>query len=329
MSLFSPTIQTELEKLEPLLVDFLKTPSEPTNQIIAHIIQSGGKRIRPGLFLLSCDLIGYTGEHRYPIAAVCEYIHTASLLHDDVIDNSPERRGRPTVNSKWGDETAVLAGDLIYSAACRLMVKTGSLELIDTFAECIRLMSESELFQLELLWKEGVTREDYLRVVRGKTAFLFGAAVQTPNFLAKTDRAVTDALASFGSSLGIAFQVADDCLDYTASELSFGKPAISDLYEGKSTLPLIMALEHASSASQAFIRGTLRGEFPKNPENQSRVQDIVISNGGVEKALQFADTLIAEALEWLEKAVAHTPSRNAAALSQLKEIAGFILQRSH
>ncbi len=120
---FYNTITSDLESLEKKLVEYLLTPNEPTNQVLSHIFSSGGKRIRPAIFLLCSQLIDYDGEHKYPIASVCEYIHTASLLHDDVIDNSTLRRNKPTVNSVWGDETAVLSGDLIYSAACRLMVK--------------------------------------------------------------------------------------------------------------------------------------------------------------------------------------------------------------
>jgi octaprenyl-diphosphate synthase len=297
---FPESILAELEALEPKLVSYLKTRSEPTNRIIAHIIESGGKRFRPGIFLLCCDLLGYHGEHRSPIAAVCEYIHTASLLHDDVIDNSQERRGRPTVNSRWGDETAVLSGDLIYSAACRLMVKTGSLELIDTFAECIRFMSESELFQLELLWKADTSQESYLRVVTGKTAFLFAAACQTPAFLSGQSQEITEALGKFGLSLGMAFQIADDCLDYTARDSAMGKPSVSDIYEGKVTLPLIFALKKASAEQRRFVEDTLEGQRGKTQENQSRIQELVITLGGISAAMELAQGQLNDALSALE-----------------------------
>ena len=300
---FREAILTEIRELEPKMLTYLRTRSEPTNRIIAHIFESGGKRIRPGLFLLCCDLLGYHGEHRSPIAAVCEYIHTASLLHDDVIDNSTERRGRPTVNSRWGDETAVLSGDLIYSAACRLMVKTGSLPLIDTFAECIRFMSESELFQLELLWKADTSRDSYIRVITGKTAFLFAAACQTPAYLSGHDDEVARALGAYGLSLGIAFQIADDCLDYTTRGDDLGKPAVSDLYEGKVTLPLIFALESASATDKRFIEETLEGRQGKTPANQSRLQDIVVNGGGIERSLAMANSQIEDALTDLAAAM--------------------------
>jgi octaprenyl-diphosphate synthase len=326
---FPSKTATELRALEPKMVEYLRTPSEPTNRIIAHIFESGGKRIRPGLFLLCCDLLGYTGEHRSPIAAVCEYIHTASLLHDDVIDNSTERRGRPTVNSRWGDETAVLSGDLIYSAACRLMVKTGSLPLIDTFAECIRFMSESELFQLELLWKPQTTQADYLRVVTGKTACLFSASCQTPAFLSGHDGPIADALAAYGLSLGMAFQIADDCLDYTTQGDDLGKPAVSDIYEGKVTLPLIFALRSASLAERQIIENTLDGNLEKTPSNQSRIQDIVVSSGGVTQALDLANAQIDKALEALSALVISRQSADLcpAVLAHLEDFGRFLQQR--
>jgi octaprenyl-diphosphate synthase len=329
MRLYPESIENELKLLEPKLCDYLLTPSQPTNQIISHIIASGGKRIRPGLFLLCCDLIKYNGEHRFPIAAVCEYIHTASLLHDDVIDNSQERRGKPTVNSKWGDETAVLSGDLIYAAACRLMVKTASLDLIDTFAECIRFMSESELFQLELLWKASTSRSDYLRVISGKTACLFAAASQTPAFLGGQPADVSQALGAFGQSLGMAFQIADDCLDYTANQTDFGKPAVSDLFEGKVTLPLLIALESASHAQRQFVEEILEGAQTKTPENQSRLQDFVITRDGVANSYAFAETQLASAFLALEQLAKSGAQLDLATLDHLKNLAKFVLARNH
>lgn len=318
----------ELAALEPKLVEYLLTPNEPTNQVIAHIISSGGKRIRPRLFLTCCDLIGYKGAHRHPIAAVCEYIHTASLLHDDVIDNSTLRRGKPTVNSIWGDETAVLSGDLIYSAACRLMVRTASLPLIDCFAECIRYMSESELYQLQLLWKWNTTREEYLKVVDGKTAMLFAAACQTPAFLAQADDAVASALFSYGKALGTAFQIADDCLDYTQTHEQTGKPAVSDLFEGKVTLPLVCALEEAGLRERAFVQGITSGTTAKSPEAQEQLCEIVSQFDGVEKALGFARQSASEALQCLEKVTRSLPHRCAASLQNLESFPELVLNRN-
>lgn len=287
MSFIPQISDSELSELETQLVAYLRTPNDPTNDVIEHIIESGGKRLRPQLFLSCCDLLGYTGEHRHPIAAVCEYIHTASLLHDDVIDSSTLRRGKPTVSSVWGDETAVLAGDLIYSAACRLMVKTGSLELIDSFAECIRYMSESELFQLQLLWRLDTTSEHYLRVVDGKTAYLFAVSCQTPAFLARSPD-LAPPLFEFGRSLGVAFQIMDDCLDYVQDEKTAGKPTTSDLFEGKVTLPLIFALQEADQQDQETVGKIARGELQRNQESEGMLRTIVKKHQGVERAIAYA-----------------------------------------
>lgn len=299
-------VADDLKSLEPLLVEYLLTPNDPANQVIRHIFASGGKRVRPALFLLTCRFIGYEGPHRFPIASVCEYIHTASLLHDDVIDSSSVRRGKPTSNSIWGDETAVLAGDLIYAAACRLMVKTQSLPLIDTFAECIRFMSESELFQLDLLWKLETTRAQYERVVAGKTAALFEASCRTPGYLAGLPDEITQLLGEYGRNLGFAFQIADDCLDYEGSEEVVGKAIMADLLEGKVTLPLILAL--ANCAREAAFRKTvdaITGSGEATEEEKHLLVEGVHATGGLLEAKSIARSYAQKARDALEEATAH------------------------
>lgn len=312
MQKFFEETGTELKQLEPLLVEYLLTPNEPTNDVLRHIFAAGGKRVRPGLFLLMSRLIHYSGPHRMPIAAVCEYIHTASLLHDDVIDNSTLRRGKPTTNSIWGDETAVLAGDLIYSAACRLMVKTRSLELIDTFAECIRFMSESELFQLELLWKADVTREQYERVVRGKTAILFEASCKTPGFLAELTPEVCDQLGDYGRHLGFVFQIADDILDYTGNESEVGKKLGADLLAGKATLPVLCAIENEQkqNANHGRLSTLVNETLQQGTCSDSSLQEIaqlVLSTGGVDSARKIAAEHVDNAKNALIRATSELP----------------------
>lgn len=280
-------IQDELKSLEEKLISYLVTPNPPTNQVIEHIFQSGGKRLRPALFLLFAKLIGYTEEHLFPIAAVCEYIHTASLLHDDVIDNSTLRRNKPTTNSIWGDETAVLAGDLIYSAACRLMVRTKSLELIDGFAECIRFMSESELYQLELLWKHSTTKEQYEKLVLGKTACLFESCTRSPGYLKNLPQNITTLLGNYGKHLGLAFQIIDDCLDYEAQEAEFGKPVQSDLLEGKMTLPLIYALQKNEKEFSILVHKIIEIGSATTAEMRS-VSQFVSQSGALQEAKETA-----------------------------------------
>jgi octaprenyl-diphosphate synthase len=334
MQHFTDATRHQIEQLEPLLVNYLLTPNEPTNDVIRHIFAAGGKRIRPALFLLTTDLIGYSGEHQMPIAAVCEYIHTASLLHDDVIDNSTLRRGKPTANSIWGDETAVLAGDLIYSAACRLMVKTRSLDLIDTFAECIRFMSESELFQLELLWKTNITKDQYDRVVLGKTAVLFEASTKTPGFLAQLPSQTCDALGDYGQNLGFVFQLADDLLDYTGQQETVGKAVAADLRNGKVTLPLICALENERTQQKTELkdrvdRSLTSGEC--SSEDMKAITSLINTFGGIDTTLSIGRKRVEQAQAALERTTQNFKQTEVSsrALDLLLALPKELLIRSH
>jgi octaprenyl-diphosphate synthase len=293
-------VESDVRELEGKFVEYLLTQNKPTNQILEHIFSTGGKRIRPALFLLCAKLIGYEGDFKFPIAAVCEYIHTASLLHDDVIDNSTIRRNKPTVNSVWGDETAVLAGDLIYSAACRIMVKTRNLELIDCFAECIRFMSESELFQLEMLWNKNMTFEQYERIVHGKTATLFEASCKTPALLNGNSEQVVTLLSEFGKNLGFAFQIADDCLDYDGKKEIVGKPTGSDLIEGKVTLPLIYSLSENDPELLNLVEKIIEKSEASDIERQNLVT-LVKKNLGLQKSLTKAEEYSLKARKNLEE----------------------------
>ncbi len=335
MQYFIDATKDELSTLEPLLVEYLLTPNEPTNDVLRHIFSAGGKRVRPGLFLLIAKLIGYDGSHKMPIAAVCEYIHTASLLHDDVIDSSTLRRGKPTANSIWGDETAVLAGDLIYSAACRLMVKTRSLDLIDTFAECIRFMSESELFQLELLWKKDITKQQYERVVQGKTAILFEASCKTPGFLANLTSETCNALGAYGHHLGYVFQFADDILDYVGSAESIGKSVASDLRCGKVTLPVLCGLDlergqRNQPLTELVGHALTSGEC--NDNDLQKIIEIVRTSGGVEHAIEEGRRHVNAAQQALRRAfdnISPTHPQAQTTLDLLLSLPETLLLRSH
>lgn len=319
-----------MQRLEQSLVEYLLTTNEPTNQVIRHIFSAGGKRLRPLFFLLFSRLFNYEKEHLYPIASVCEYIHTASLLHDDVIDNSTVRRNKPTANSIWGDQTAVLVGDLIYSAACRLMVKTAHLELIDTFAECIRLMSECELFQLDVLWKPEVSEQDYFKIVGGKTAILFEASCKTPGFLAGASREVVDAAGDFGRNLGIAFQISDDCLDLEGNEKELGKSVMADLLEGKVTLPFILGMKSETPAADQ-LKTNLQQLFSATSDHQQiseRLMQELQASGGLELAKQMAEAYLKKAEDALTLIEKKVPGAQVLETMQcIRQIIPFILQR--
>ena len=331
LTLFS-CVEEDLKNLESKLIDYLKTQNQPTNQILETIFSSGGKRIRPSLFLLCAQILNYEGEFKFPIAAVCEFIHTASLLHDDVIDNSTLRRNKPTVNSVWGDETAVLSGDLIYSTACRLMVRTRHLDLIDCFAECIRAMSESELFQLEMLWNKNTTVDDYFKIVQGKTANLFEASCLTPAYLNKSDTKICLNLSEFGKNLGFAFQIFDDCLDFDGDENIVGKPVASDFVEGKLTLPLLYALEKNDDelnllVNKAFETSNLAIE--DKLRFISRVKEL----GGLKMALNKAEEFAKSARNSLDELdqilkLSHSETTKIA-FNALRNMTFFVLKRKN
>ena len=233
--------------------DLIPTQAASARAVIDHVFGAGGKRIRPALYFMCCQLLGYRGQHYYPIAAVAEFVHTASLLHDDVVDNSTVRRNKPTANSIYGDVTSVLVGDLIYSTASEIMASTGDMEIVRTFARAIRLMSDGELLQLENLFNGSVTETTYLRILECKTAILIEAACKSAGLLARASAAETAALARFGHAVGIAFQLIDDALDYTGSIQLVGKDTLSDLADGKVTIPVIKLVSIAAPAEVEHI----------------------------------------------------------------------------
>ncbi|MCX6106494.1 MAG: polyprenyl synthetase family protein [Proteobacteria bacterium] len=239
----------DLAELNQRLLNYLPTETATGRAVAEHVLGAGGKRIRPAMFFMACRLIKYYGEHLYPIAAVTEFVHTASLLHDDVVDNSSLRRNRPTANSIYGSAASVLVGDLIYSTASEMMAATGNMDIVRTFARAIRLMSDGELLQLENVFNPDISELTYLTILEYKTAVLLEASCQAAGLLSGAPKAQSDALMQFGHNVGMAFQLIDDALDYTGSAAIVGKETHSDLLEGKVTLPVIM-LKGLATASE-------------------------------------------------------------------------------
>ncbi len=246
-------IQEDLERLHGILPTLIEAETETGREILNYLFAQPGKRIRPSLFLLTAKLVGYDGPHKLQVAAICEYIHTASLLHDDVVDNSMLRRGIATANSKWGNQAAVLVGDLVYSTACELMALTGSRDLIKTFAHAICRMSDGELLQLENIGNPYISRDVYFKVLEGKTGMLLGASAAAAGYLSGSSNEVTDGLFAFGNNLGMAFQLIDDILDYSSSSQKLGKPILQDIREGKVTIPLLITRDLATSSEQGEL----------------------------------------------------------------------------
>ena len=226
-------------------------------QVAEYIIGGGGKRLRPALVLLSAGAFGYRGRHHHELAAVVEFIHTATLLHDDVVDESALRRGRPTANSLFGNAASVLVGDFVYSRAFQMMVGVDSMRVLQVLADATNVIAEGEVLQLMNCHNAGIDEENYLQVIRYKTAKLFEAATRLGAILGGAGGAAEEAIAMYGVHLGTAFQLIDDVLDYSGDRQSIGKNLGDDLAEGKATLPLIHAMKRGTREQAVLIRGAI------------------------------------------------------------------------
>ena len=226
-------------------------------EVTAHLVNAGGKRLRPLLTLASAKLFGYTGPYHIHLAAVVEFIHTATLLHDDVVDESTQRRGRPTANRLWDNKSSILVGDYLFSRSFQLMVETGSLRVLDILANASATIAEGEVLQLTASQNLATTEEIYLKVVRGKTAALFSAATEVGGVIAGAEEAHVTALFAYGDALGIAFQIVDDLLDVVGDAEKTGKNIGDDFRERKLTLPFIKAISKADDSEISFWKRTI------------------------------------------------------------------------
>ena len=252
-------------------------------EVTAHLVEAGGKRLRPMLTLAAARMCGYDGAHHVTLAATVEFIHTATLLHDDVVDESQRRRGRPTANLLWDNKSSVLVGDYLFSRSFQLMVRTGSLRVMDILADASATIAEGEVLQLtaaqDLATDEGV----YLQVVRGKTAALFAAACEVGGVIAGAPEDQVAALRAYGDALGIAFQIADDLLDYGGSDTAIGKNTGDDFRERKVTLPVIRAVTRADATERAFwVRVIEKGQ--QGPGDLEQARAIMARHGAMDAA---------------------------------------------
>jgi octaprenyl-diphosphate synthase len=255
------------------------------NQVGEYIVNSGGKRLRPALVLMSAQAFGYQGTQHHNLAAVVEFIHTATLLHDDVVDESELRRGRETANALFGNAASVLVGDFLYSRAFQMMVETGEMRVMAVLAEATNVIAEGEVLQLLNCHDADVDVANYMRVIHCKTAKLFEAAMRLGAILGKASAAEEAAAAKYGMHLGTAFQLIDDVLDYSADEAQTGKHLGDDLAEGKPTLPLIHAMQHGTAQQAAVVRAAIEeGDVARLPE----VQAIIQATGALEFTRQQA-----------------------------------------
>jgi octaprenyl-diphosphate synthase len=293
----------ELAQVDAVIAESLRSDVALINQIAQYIVSAGGKRIRPRLVLLFAGALGFVGPERFTLAATVEFIHTATLLHDDVVDESSLRRGRATANAVFGNAASVLVGDFLYSRAFQMMVAVNNLRVLDVLADATNVIAEGEVLQLMNMHDADLAVEEYLRVIRFKTAKLFEASARLGALLAGADTAVEEACADFGRSLGTAFQLVDDLLDYDGETHALGKNVGDDLREGKPTLPLLVAMARGEPAERALVRHAIEhGEVARLGD----VVDVVRRTGALEAARQVARGEAAKARECLRHLPAST-----------------------
>jgi len=269
----------------------------PLVESIGHyIIEAGGKRMRPVLTLLCANALGYRGQHHVDLATVIEFLHTATLLHDDVVDMSQMRRGRPTANVRWDNPSSVLVGDFIYSRAFQLLVEIGDMRIMDVMATTTNRISEGEVLQLVHQRNPDTTEAAYFEVIRNKTAILFAAACSSAAILANADTHVQQQLHTFGLEVGMAFQLIDDVLDYSGNSIELGKNIGDDLSEGKPTLPLIYAMQNGPEEDRALIVSAIRGG---GIDHLQAIIAAVRNSGALEHTRKVARQRIALALNCL------------------------------
>lgn len=280
-------VASDLARVNQLIVEQGKSEVTLISDLAAHIIAAGGKRLRPSLTIAAAKLCGYEGERHIGLAASVEFIHTATLLHDDVVDASDLRRGAPTANAVWGNKSSVLVGDFLFSRSFQLMVADGSLDALKLLADASAIISAGEVHQLMVSHDLGITQDVYEQVIGAKTAALFAAACELGAIVA--DRPEwREPLRVYGNALGMAFQIVDDALDYQASESDLGKAIGDDFRDGKVTLPVILAYAKADTAEKHFWQTALEAEESLSPENLRRAKEYLLKHNAFEQTLQVA-----------------------------------------
>jgi octaprenyl-diphosphate synthase len=285
MQFVKSVVDTDMATMDSVIRDRLYSEVVLVRQVAEYIVASGGKRLRPMITLLSAQALGYQGTHHHELAAVIEFIHTATLLHDDVVDESSLRRGRDTANALFGNAASVLVGDFLYSRAFQMMVNCGSMRIMEVLADATNVIAEGEVLQLMNIGNIDIDESDYLKVIRYKTAKLFEAASRLGAILNQSDATTEDALARYGMHLGTAFQIIDDVLDYSGKQEEIGKSLGDDLAEGKPTLPLIYVMKHGASNAAAVVKDAL--EHAKR-EHFDAVLAAVQQSGALDYAREVA-----------------------------------------
>jgi octaprenyl-diphosphate synthase len=312
--------EEDLARVELEIRQQLSSEVDRIGEIGRYLLLSGGKRIRPILLLLTAKLAGYSGERIFPLSAMIEFMHTATLLHDDVIDHSHLRRGHATVNSRWGSALSILVGDFLYAKAMALVVDDGDPQILKEITRVTMTMTEGQVLETLRVGDTSLTGAEYRQIIRQKTAALFGACCYIGGALGGLPAERSEGLRRFGITFGSAFQLVDDALDFTGKEQRLGKPVGSDLREGKVTLPVIITLQHASPDESAIIDRFVRGD-DRSPEAFQDIVALIQRYNGIEYALREAERFVEQA-ELELQGYADGP-----AYDLLMELADFIVKR--
>ncbi|MCB1439502.1 MAG: polyprenyl synthetase family protein [Nitratireductor sp.] len=315
-------VANDMEKVNRVILSKCGSDVQMIPEVARHLIDSGGKRLRPMLTLAAARMSGYEGEHHVTLAASVEFMHTATLLHDDVVDESDLRRGKLSARKLWGNEASVLVGDFLLGQAFRMMVDAGSMKALEVLSTAATVIAEGEVMQLATAKNLDTTQDEYMQVVHGKTAALFAAATEVGPILAGSNKGAVSAFRSYGTNLGLAFQLIDDALDYGGSSKTLGKNAGDDFREGKVTLPVLLCYRRGSESQRNFWREAIeRGET-----DNSRLEEAIrlmhehdALTDTIERARHYCN-LASDALAIFDD----SPHKRA-----LNEVLEFILLRAH
>ncbi len=311
----------DMERVNALIRTRMASEHAPRiPEVTAHLVEAGGKRLRPLLTLAAARLCGYDGEHHIRLAATVEFIHTATLLHDDVVDESARRRGRPTANLLWDNKSSVLVGDYLFARAFQLMVEAGDLRVLDILSNAAAVIAEGEVLQLTAAASLRTTEDVYMQVVRGKTAALFAAATEVGGVIAGAPDRQVGALRDYGDALGVSFQIADDLLDYGGVSAALGKNTGDDFRERKMSLPVIRALAEADAGERAFWARTIEKGDQRAGDLEEAI-GIMVRRGSLESTRISALDLAARARASL------APLPAGALRGHLSDLADFVVAR--
>ena len=315
------SLASKMEGVNTLIATRMASENAPRiPQVTAHLVGAGGKRLRPLLTLACANLFGYQGSDDEKLAATVEFIHTATLLHDDVVDESAQRRGRPTANLLWDNKSSVLVGDYLFSRSFQLMVECGDLEILDVLANASAVIAEGEVLQLSAAQDLSTSEEIYSKVIRGKTAALFSAATEVGGRVAGATKEQVNALRAYGDALGMSFQIVDDLLDYGGATKDLGKNVGDDFRERKMSLPVILAVKHANAPEREFWGRTIEKGDQQEGDLETAL-DLIARHGALEETR-------AQALSWAKTAkTALGPIPDSEMKDWLMGLSDFVVER--